>query len=1218
MLRFLTTLVFPSVSRSTRPGSPVASRRVASIIGLSLLMLAMLVAVPAPVLAQATDEAPAAAAAPEAPAVVAAPEAAPAEGASADEPSPAKVEAKAEPASPPAEEKAAEPEGEPSTEEPAAESAEGSAPLVKQIGTTTVTPVSEGSEGSGPGSDDSDATSEGNTSIHWVALLLTILVIGGACGLAAAVASSLRMREYQTKLTIIFLSLFAAAATTYSGWPPKLGIDLKGGVYLVYEADRAAQQSSAEAASEQDDSQASVSGNLTSEQMGKLVTAIGRRINPGGVKEVIIRPFGQNQIEIVIPDVDDSEIERYKDKITSAGTLEFRIVANRRDPRHTAVIEAADARPEDKVLYMRDVDGNPVRDETGALKILGWWVPVSVDADVTHIASNDTPQRPLKMGDRTLTEVLVVNDMYNVTGAYLSSSRPSVDEKGRACVSFNFDTKGGQLFGGLTGENTPDESHDLSRKLGIILDGYLFSAPAIITRITSHGQITGDFSEKDVTDLVDVLNAGSLPTTLKPDPISQMATGPTLGKDTIISGGVAIAVSLLLVLLFMLAYYRFAGVVANLALLANLLLILGVMIFVKAAFTLPGIAGLVLTVGMAVDANVLIYERIREELDRQATLRMAIRNGFARATTTIVDANLTTLITGIVLYTVGTDQIKGFAVTLILGVLLSMYTAIYCARVIFDIAEKKRWITKLSMARIPLGGTVDFVGLRRVALGASAAVIVVGLIAVVIRGKGLLDIDFTGGVAVQVEFKEPKKTQDIRDALNARPDVFEDLAVHEMTVSDKVPHTLFAINTGRHDEEMDADAFLEEVKTTLEDVFGQELVHHSMSITSKSLASEVKPAEAKPAEPKPTEPKPTEPQPTDSGAIRTDLPGDDLLALAEDGDEVPAAAPAAEGSEPVAGAETPAAEEAAKSSDAAAEVATPGESSKAATPAVAPSVWTVRFGKPDEKDQDVAYATLMKSIDDKMAALGLTGHVELTNADYLKDYDQDTGHKEWEVLMTLPPDQGTKVLEEVKASFESVPVFPSSNTIGGQVASDTQWKAGAALLASLVFIVAYIWIRFQRVMFGLAAVVALIHDVLVTLGVIALTYWLAPVLGFLLIEQFKIGLPVLAAFLTIIGYSLNDTIVVFDRIREVRGKSPNLTGEMINKSINQTLSRTLLTSFTTLIVVVILYVFGGDAIRVFAFSLVIGVMVGTYSSIFVASPVLLWIAQSSEAKSRAR
>jgi SecD/SecF fusion protein len=175
-----------------------------------------------------------------------------------------------------------------------------------------------------------------------------------------------------------------------------------------------------------------------------------------------------------------------------------------------------------------------------------------------------------------------------------------------------------------------------------------------------------------------------------------------------------------------------------------------------------------------------------------------------------------------------------------------------------------------------------------------------------------------------------------------------------------------------------------------------------------------------------------------------------------------------------------------------------------------------------------------------------------------------------------------------------------------------------ALLASLMGIILYIWIRFQRVIFGLAAVVALVHDVLVTLGAIALSYWLAGIFGFLLIEEFKISLPIVAALLTIIGYSLNDTIVVFDRIREVRGKSPELTGAMINKSINQTLSRTLLTSFTTLVVVLILYCIGGDGIHGFAFALVVGVTVGTYSSIFVASPVLLWMTGASKTQRRTK
>jgi SecD/SecF fusion protein len=213
------------------------------------------------------------------------------------------------------------------------------------------------------------------------------------------------------------------------------------------------------------------------------------------------------------------------------------------------------------------------------------------------------------------------------------------------------------------------------------------------------------------------------------------------------------------------------------------------------------------------------------------------------------------------------------------------------------------------------------------------------------------------------------------------------------------------------------------------------------------------------------------------------------------------------------------------------------------------------------------------------------------------------------VVLYGPPQRAEKLLTLVESEVDGTPLFPSSNTIGGKVATSTRVQAIVALLASLFFIVTYIWMRFQRVMYGLAAVVALVHDVMVTLGMIALSAFVAGSLGFLLINEFKIGLPVLAAFLTIIGYSLNDTIVVFDRIREVRGKAPQLTEGMINTSINQTLSRTLLTSFTTLIVVLILYVGGGTGIHAFAFSLVIGVIVGTYSSIFIASPALLWMSR---------
>jgi SecD/SecF fusion protein len=213
----------------------------------------------------------------------------------------------------------------------------------------------------------------------------------------------------------------------------------------------------------------------------------------------------------------------------------------------------------------------------------------------------------------------------------------------------------------------------------------------------------------------------------------------------------------------------------------------------------------------------------------------------------------------------------------------------------------------------------------------------------------------------------------------------------------------------------------------------------------------------------------------------------------------------------------------------------------------------------------------------------------------------------WTVKLEGTEAQARKVLNQLKADFADRTVWLSSSTFGGQVAGDTRTLAVTALLTSLLFIVGYIWFRFQKVVFGLAAVVALVHDVLITLGAIAISAYLAPFLGIVLVDEFKISLPIVAAFMTIIGYSLNDTIVVFDRIREVRGKSPQLTGDMVNNGINQTLSRTLLTSLTTLIVVVILYFLGGQGIHGFAFSLVVGVFVGTYSSIFIASPILLWM-----------
>jgi len=273
-------------------------------------------------------------------------------------------------------------------------------------------------------------------------------------------------------------------------------------------------------------------------------------------------------------------------------------------------------------------------------------------------------------------------------------------------------------------------------------------------------------------------------------------------------------------------------------------------------------------------------------------------------------------------------------------------------------------------------------------------------------------------------------------------------------------------------------------------------------------------------------------------------------------------------------------------------------------------------GDTENKDTQVNHDTVEQFVLDALKSTGHAGvAVELSHEMY--QVGSSRYFPEWDVKLALPKDQAQEVLESVRSTINNQPLFPLSNKIGGRVAGNMKTAAIAAVLASLVGIVAYIWFRFHGVIYGLAAVVALLHDVAVTMGAIALSSYIVSSTGSLatglMIEKFQISLPIVAAILTIIGYSLNDTIVVFDRIREVKGKSPNLTADTINTSINQTLSRTLLTSLTTLLTVLILYFIGGDGIHGFAFSLVIGVIVGTYSSIFVASPVLLWMSDRAEA-----
>jgi SecD/SecF fusion protein len=1038
-------------------------------------------------------------------------------------------------------------------------------------------------------------------------LLLAAAVIVVPIWLGGFLARTFRMPEHGWRIALVLFTVFASSAITIMGWPPKLGIDLRGGSILVYEVDQS-QKTRAETV-----------------DMNKLIAAVTRRINPAGVKEISIRPYGVEQIEITIPEVDTEEVARIEKKISSSGTLEFRILANRRD--HKDLIDLANA-TQTKVIY-------------GANKQpKAWWVPVAEKHEAAFLRNQEIDVRERTQDGKPVLEVLVVKDPYDVTGGYLARSSSGIDERGRPAVNFSFDSRGATLFGGLTGNNLPD-LQGFERQLGIILDGSLYSAPGIRSTITDRGEITGDFTQQEVDDLVAVLNAGSLPAALRKEPSSVLMTGPTLGADTIRKGGYATLVSAVAVIAFMLYYYRFAGMIASLAVVVNILVTIAVMITIKAAFTLPGLAGIALIVGMAVDGNVLVFERMREEHAKGSTLRMTIRNGFSRAMATIVDSNLTTLLAGIVLYWVGTEQIKGFAVTLSIGITISIFTAVFCSRVMFDIAEKRGWITDLHFVQWVPVTHIDFVKYLKLAVGASWAIILVGVVLMFSRGIGFFDIDFTGGTSIEVPFSKPQNTADIRAALEPK---LSDLTVSIVQLAGEKEGLRFIINT--------SDKDIEGVKKILKTEYGTLLAANEMTVAKigavtdgkpaagkppakpgeakKSTAekpaptaetpkkSAEKPAAEKPAE-KPADAKPAAPDKKDGAAatlppstwLASTAPDAVLLALAEPAkDAKPAETPKA--------VETPATPEPPKAAGSKpAETLKAPEAPKAgAVGATAEAELQNRFAGGTEAtlnfQQPINYETLHADIKDLLTRLKLGDTAfDLTNPGY--DTGSTKPFKTWYVQIALPQDQAAPVFSGVQQQLRTEPYFPSSTNIGSKVAADTQQQAIWAVLLSWLGIIIYVWVRFQRVMFGLAGVIALVHDVLVTLAFLAASYYLAPVLGFLLVDPFKVNLTIIAALLTIIGYSINDTIVVFDRLREVRGKSPEMTRGMINAAINQTLSRTLLTSLTVMIVVVILYVGGGQALRGFAFSMIVGVVTGTYSSIYVAAPLLLWMRTSAMA-----
>ena len=596
------------------------------------------------------------------------------------------------------------------------------------------------------------------------------------------------------------------------------------------------------------------------------------------------------------------------------------------------------------------------------------------------------------------------------------------------------------------------------------------------------------------------------------------------------------------------------------------------MVIVQATFTLPGLAGLVLMLAMAVDANVLIYERLREERDRGATLALAIRNGYDRAFPTIIDTHLSSIFTAIVLYAVGNDQLKGFGVSLTAGLVISLFTSLYMTRLLFDIWLAKGWLHKLSMFRLFSRPNIDFMAIRYYWFTATIVLTIFGLTVFLVRGEQGLNIDFVGGTLYGGRLKEgeARDITEIRKLLSEqRQDQLLQAEVRQTDTEGRQFEITFAggdpsqrtqiidlANKAEGDTiEQRQETIKQRVKETLAD----------WSVEQIFLSTE-----------------PSEGAKSRFFIIRTREKEPDLVQMAINR--------LLSEQDPQTGQWKSLLEKISLS-----EIAVNGRRatlkfSNNASPGYVKTLIEREFSRQEIKEEHP---------------------VEVIG----KGASEDGRYKEMEVEFTEAAHKAMgdgglkKVLDNVKNAFENRPQPDRLETFDKQLAADTQERAAYAVLASWLAILLYLWFRFGNWTFGLAAVLCLVHDLFFTMGIIAFTHyihhWAPGLASFLLLQDFKIDLPAVAALLTLVGYSVNDTIVVFDRIREVRGKNPDLTPQMINDSVNQTLSRTLLTSFITWLVVIVLYIFGGEAIRLFAFVMVVGVVVGTYSSIYIASPLLL-------------
>ena len=958
-----------------------------------------------------------------------------------------------------------------------------------------------------------------------------------------------------------------------------MGVDLAGGTILVYEVDR-------------DWWYNRLSDNERAEfDSTRLANALKRRIDPADLQQITIRPIQTTppRVEIILPlrpGRQQTDIERVKNAIGQVGKLEFRLVADVRDRdlnnREVGreIFQRVQAAVKDYVADEHNLPPVPTDYPPLPEPSLLEWVELAenVVRELTKPRDGQSPQLPegfQESGNIAFYHAPAVKRHFLLTRKHANESLAVVGEdlaavwkgpgrRGELVVHFSMKAQGAEKLFALT--------EPVGHHMAIILDNKVFSYPVLQARLRDGGIIemggyTGKELREKVEELVQVLQSGALPATLNRVPVSEMSMGPGLGQDTIRAGRNAVILSFVAVVVFIIIYYRFAGLVASIALLANLLITVAFMVFFNATFTLPGLAGLVLMLGMAVDANVLIYERLREERDRGASLVLALRNGYERALPTILDTHLTSIFTAVVLYVVGNDQLKGFGVSLTVGLIISLFTALYMTRVIFNIWHHKGWLKKLSMLRFFHQPNIDFMRVRYYWFTTTVVLSIVGMAVFIVRGEKGLAIDFTGGTGYHIVFKEPKSIDEVRRRLSERevlPDVTVDALYRGGETFGNTREFIIRTTLRRPVQDPSGRTLMvfdpEEVKRRVMQTFGDELDYVQVRAEVRELKDESGYR--------------WQIELTDSDPP---VPAEKLRGIAAEG-------------------ETP--------------TPTLAQLRQADVNRIFPVTSTRVSGVVSRwfADQQVPrpdqYYTVQDTVREEQTPDGQPGWrpVTLLRLRFPESWTQDN----------------PQALVQHLTESLSGPKSERLENFDSQVAREVQLTAVQAIVLSWLAIIGYLWFRFGNWTFGVAAVLCLIHDVFFSAGVVGIASYFAeyfPTLAsWLLLEQFKMDLSGVAALLTLIGFSVNDTIVVFDRIKEVRGKSPILTPQMINISVNQTLSRTILTSLAAFLVVAVLYVLGGPGVHLFSFIMMVGVVIGTYSSIFVASPLLLILGEGQSAE----